>query len=60
LAVYGLAMAVLIWIMEVNYSMFQETTRRAVMKVSKGFKIHFLLTVLFLIALFLPAVLVEV
>lgn len=29
------------------------------MKVSKGFKIHFLLTVLFLIALFLPAVLVE-
>jgi hypothetical protein len=25
------------------------------MKVSKGFKIHFLLTVLFLIALFLPA-----
>ena len=30
------------------------------MKVSKGYKIHFLLTILFLIALFLPALLVEV
>jgi len=30
------------------------------MKVSKGYKIHFLLTLLFLIALFLPALLVEV
>jgi hypothetical protein len=30
------------------------------MKVSTGTKIHFLLTILFLIALFLPAVLLEI
>ena len=32
------------------------TMRRITMQVSNGLKIHFLLTVLFLVALFLPAV----